>query len=255
MKSLVQVGGLDRRRFQYSLRALLIFVTLCAVFCSWFAPKIQKAKREREAVAQIEKLGGAVRWDWYDPMTGWDHEPNGTRRQPQGPAWLRALLGENFFASVDRLEVTPSFGDEALEHVRALRSCSDLDLSRSRITDYGLKHIEGLSGVLDLYLGGTKITDAGLKHLQGFSDLQTLALGGTRVTDAGLAYLRGMSKLEYLDLRETEITDVGLGEISSLGLRRLETLHCEGTRVTREGVDRLRQNSAIRYITGPGLRD
>jgi hypothetical protein len=48
------------RWFQFSLRTLLVFVTLCAIPCSWLAVKMQQAKRQREAVVAIEKLGGFV---------------------------------------------------------------------------------------------------------------------------------------------------------------------------------------------------
>jgi hypothetical protein len=34
-----------RRWFQYSLRVLLVFVTLCAILCSWLAVKLRQARR------------------------------------------------------------------------------------------------------------------------------------------------------------------------------------------------------------------
>ena len=59
---------------QFSLRTLLIVVTLCAIPCSWLAVKMRRAEREkataadaakrRQAVAAAKKLGG------YDPRTG-----------------------------------------------------------------------------------------------------------------------------------------------------------------------------------------
>ena len=54
---------LKRRWHQYSLRTLLIFVAVAAVFCSWFAVRMQRAKRQREAVEAISKAGAIV---WYD---------------------------------------------------------------------------------------------------------------------------------------------------------------------------------------------
>ena len=73
-----------RRWFQYSLQTLLVFVTLCAIPCSWYAVKMNRVKRQREAVEAIEKLGGRVEWS-----------------KPSGPAWLRKLLPDEFFQSVD----------------------------------------------------------------------------------------------------------------------------------------------------------
>ena len=46
-----------RRWYQYSLRALLVFVVLCAVACSWFATRLRRAHRQREALAAIQRLG------------------------------------------------------------------------------------------------------------------------------------------------------------------------------------------------------
>jgi hypothetical protein len=77
--------------FQYSLLTLLVLVMLCALACSWLAVKLQHAKRQREAVAEIVKLGGAIHYDWH--LYG-KHETNRT------PKWLRSLLGNDLFQSV-----------------------------------------------------------------------------------------------------------------------------------------------------------
>ena len=61
-----------------------MFVTLCAIPCSWLAVKMQQAG-EKDAAAAIEKLGGRVVW---------------ARAQPSGPAWVRNVLGDDFNASV-----------------------------------------------------------------------------------------------------------------------------------------------------------
>jgi hypothetical protein len=53
-----------RRRLQYRLRTLLVVVTLLAVPCSWLGVEMRAVKRQREAVAAIEKLNGRVVYDW-----------------------------------------------------------------------------------------------------------------------------------------------------------------------------------------------
>ncbi len=50
----------SRRRFQYSLRTLLVFVTLFAILCSWFAVKMQQANRQWAAAEEIIRLGGTA---------------------------------------------------------------------------------------------------------------------------------------------------------------------------------------------------
>ena len=76
------------RWFQFSLRTLLVIVTLCAVLCSWLAVRMQQAKRERKAAAAIEDACGQVGWS-----------------EPSGPAWLRTLLGDDLFHHVDSVEL------------------------------------------------------------------------------------------------------------------------------------------------------
>ena len=48
------------RWFQYSLRSLLLFVTACAIACSWLAVTIQSQRRQGAAAEAIKKAGGKV---------------------------------------------------------------------------------------------------------------------------------------------------------------------------------------------------
>jgi hypothetical protein len=139
------------RRFQYKLGTLLMFVTVCATPCSWLSVKMRQPERQREAATAIEKLGGQVEWD---------------SKASGKPAWLRKLLEDDFFNSVDR--VFP--GD-------------------TKVTDARLEHLKGLSRLQQLTLNGTKVTDAALKHLKGLSQLQMLWLHNTQVTSKGVRKL------------------------------------------------------------------
>jgi hypothetical protein len=49
-----------RLRFQFSIRALLVLALAVALPSSWLAVEMKKAKAQKEAVAEIEKLGGGV---------------------------------------------------------------------------------------------------------------------------------------------------------------------------------------------------
>ena len=89
------------RWFQYRLRTLLIFVTLCALPLSWLGWKV----REAEAAAAIVRLGGQVVWD---------HEE-------AGPEWLRSFLVETFFRHLTYVVLTKyEVMDSTLEPLTAL---------------------------------------------------------------------------------------------------------------------------------------
>jgi hypothetical protein len=103
------------RWFQFSLRTLLVVVTLCALLCSWFAVKMQQAKRQREAVEAITKVGGRAMYDWQVDANG-----NYVRNaQPPATKWLRNLLGDDFFGRVVEVEFDDTkVTDEVLIKVR-----------------------------------------------------------------------------------------------------------------------------------------
>jgi hypothetical protein len=70
-----------RRWLQFSLRTLLVAVTLLAV---WLGLWTDRARRQRVAVQRVRELGGDIRYDYENQKGG----------QPPGPEWLRRLLGD-----------------------------------------------------------------------------------------------------------------------------------------------------------------
>ncbi len=50
------------RWYQYSLRSLCLVMLLACIGMSWVGVKMQRARRQREAVEAIKKLGGEVTW-------------------------------------------------------------------------------------------------------------------------------------------------------------------------------------------------
>ena len=83
------IGNSDRvtksltkpRRFcRVSLRTLLVLIT---IGCVWLGSKVNKAQKQRPAVAWIEQMGGHVIYE-----------------EPHGPRWLIELMPLNFLADV-----------------------------------------------------------------------------------------------------------------------------------------------------------
>jgi hypothetical protein len=171
----MDVPKLRRRWFQYSLRSLLVVVTLCAFLSSWLAVKLRQAKRERAAAAALEELGGEVLWS-----------------KPSGPIWLRNLLGDDLFSHVETV-----------------------DLTGTKITDAGLENLKSLSQLQSLVLWATKVTDSGLESVKGSSHLKQLILMGTDITDNGLESIRDLGQLERLELSGTHVTAEGIMRLKS----------------------------------------
>ena len=243
----------SRWQFQFTIRTLLVLPPVVAVTCSWLAVEMQRAKRQQEAVVVIRKAAGDVRYDDQECF----------KAPPPGPAWLRNLMGDDFFVDVTWAGLGRDFDDSGLEtfealprlvglfmadtkisdaglvHSKGLTRLQQLHLQFTKIGDSGLTNVEGLSQLQVLVLLGTQVGDAGLQHLQGLRQLRGLNLAGTKVTDAGLKYLENLTQLQWLVLAETNVTDAGLEHLEEL--TKLETLDLGTTKVTETGVMRLRR--------------
>jgi len=93
------------RHFRFSLRLLLVAMTIVAVLLAVWA---EGARKQRAGVAWVLKQGGHISFDYQGP------EADGTYRtdaKPPGPKWLRDRLGIDYLATVtgvilDRDEIT-----------------------------------------------------------------------------------------------------------------------------------------------------
>ena len=158
------------RWFQFSLRTLLVVVTLCAIACSWYASVMKRVWRQRAAVDAINEMHGAVMLE------------NGF----SGPAWLRSILGDDFFSQDISVGLGgPKVTNAGLEQLGELSQVTNLWINESNVTDAGLKSLKRLNGLrkLNLYRADN-ITDAGLEHLMGMTQLRELVLGHAITDDA-----------------------------------------------------------------------
>jgi len=160
-----------RTWFQYRLRTLLAFTSLCGVAAKWVGDPIIDARRQENAVQAIEASGGTC----YH-----------CRGKPLVPQWACGPLGLNFGISIS--------------HVQFRRTSGDAELAL----------LDNLPNLLCLIHSGCGVTDAGLRHVAGLTELGSLNLSGTQVTDSGLRQLTRLTKLKYLDLSGTQVTGDGV---------------------------------------------
>jgi len=230
-----------RHWFRFSLRTLLVVVTLAGCGLGWLGIKVREARRQQANVESLLKLGCTVEYDYeYDP----DYPASDT--PPPGPSWLRGLLGDDFFRSVHKVSFPRMFignpvTNADLERLRGFRKLNTLVLTGAQVTDAGVANLKGLTSLEVLHLSYTRVTDAGLEHLSGLTKLKSLVLDSTQITDAGVAHLKGLANLQELSIRNTQITDVGLAQLAEVP--HLRRLWLGDTDVTAGGVAKFKKAS------------
>ena len=256
-------GPLDKpkpyhRRFQFSLKSLMIAVLVVGSCLGLLATKMMGKQRERRAVAAIEDLGGSVQYDWQDD------DGNGTA---PGPKWIRALAGDDFFADVAAVEFwrqDRQVADDDLLHLDldSFTKLKYFHIASGRVTDLGLVRLDAMTELESVWIAGVwphdqitdastaylkrmhrlsyvrlasgQVTDAGAANLGQITTLKTLYLFCTKITDAGLRHIGRNTSLEKLTLCSTHITDEGLGHLC--GMTSLHQLTLQMTQVTTAGV-------------------
>jgi Leucine Rich repeat len=202
-----------RRWYQYSLRTLMVLMLAIGCGLGWFTARMRQARSQRKTVETIAELNGWVGYDYEFDAS--NHRIQGA--QPSGPAWLRSVLGGDFFDRVvfvdrDNYGAIPS--DAWWEELRRLPYLQTLYVKDA--TDARLAALEGLKCLVRLKLDGGEITAAGLEHLKGLTQLRDLDLQYTKVTDDGLEPIERLTQLTTLHLAHTAVTDAGLEHVKKL---------------------------------------
>jgi hypothetical protein len=252
-------GSLRRRRRTLGLVALAASALLIAG--AGVGLLTRRAARVREAVRAIEAAGGVVTWD-YEYASLFAVELPAEEREKvwraflyggptedldrDGRAWLRRLLGPEWFHDVAALNFLPAEGSPgsgpALSEIFAVHLPAFPRLKRLLIreeaTDRTLEAAGRLRELENLIVRGVSMTDEGLRHLGRLSRLQSLYVQSSLITDAGVRHLVVLDKLETLTLRGTQVTDRGTTAL--LELKSLRSLSLDGRHITENGLEMLR---------------
>ena len=164
-----------------AVAALLMFLSVLVQASA--AEKVKRTDAEKNAIAQIRKLGGHV---------------------------LEIAQDDN------RLEVAYHLTDgkvtgKHLQPLAALKnSLAQLNLRGTEITDNDLAQLKDLTALVRLHLENTATTDKGLVHLKALVNLEYLNLYGTQVSDAGLDQLAPLKKLKKVYIWQSKVTIAGV---------------------------------------------
>lgn len=255
-----------RRRFQFSLRTLLLLTAVLGLFFGWLGKTLRRVQHQRRIVARIGRAGGSV---YYDYQLAGEHID---AKAPPGPKLVRMVLGEDVFAHVEAVQFEErDTKDRDLTVLKELPELKDVSVWGPSVTDAGLAHVAAIPKLRGLALTDTRVTADGLRQLSQANELVYLALHGASVTDATLAHLDKLPKLAYLQLIRTSVTDNGLAlvgalrhlrevdlyeapSVSDAGLEKLrdlcdlEALRLLGTSVTDQGLEHVGQLERLRVL-------
>jgi hypothetical protein len=247
-----------RRWLHFGLRRILFAVALLGSLLSIVATR---ANRQRMAVETITKSGGSV---WYDFQTDNSGNGSGTTgsavyldNPPPGPAWLRQLIGIDYFANVVGASIYDGSaydetgaldnGSVALEELPRLRA---VILSRKCITNDTMVRLRKLADLRYLTITDSSVTDAGWRSLEDLPHLKGLILGGSNVNDTTLSHVKGLTELRHLSVGQTCVTDAGLRYVE--GLPQLTMVEVSlNDKITADGVRELKRARPTLEIIGP----
>ena len=160
-------GESGRRRWQFSLKTLLLLPIVLGLLVGWLATERHRAEQHKMSVAQIQRFAGRVnRFDVPIPT--------------------------KFFSDYFREQIEEDFQsfDVGAMSLRGLNEFNQVDLAGTQITDADLACLKGVPNLYTLNLNNTPITDAGLMHLQELAAMRYLQITDTQVTNEGVERLK-----------------------------------------------------------------
>jgi Leucine-rich repeat (LRR) protein len=234
-------------RLRFSLRTLLIITVLVAIPSAWLGKHWLRTRVQRPIVAKINAYGEV----WYDYQV--DGQNFNSDKEPPGWAPLRAMLGEDFFATVKVLIYTHTspkqISDIGLDQLSGLEKLylSSAGVGAAQLNDADMSKMVSLGNLMSLSINSARIGDAGLTALRGMPKLKYLALYSPNISNAGLSNMEGLVRLRHLELNSAGITDAGLKSL--LRLTELENLELRNAMLTDEGLQQLEALKKLKSLT------
>jgi hypothetical protein len=249
-----------RRWFRYSLQTLLLIIT---ALCVWLGFKVEAARKQREAVAALQKLcsGVTIKYD-YEPLLSSLVAPP----QSPEPHWLVKYVGIDFLHDVTALYAHPGLQPNPPADVRAIfpilaefRHLRLLNIIGGTFQDDDFRHLANTRDLEILFLNQNSISGEGLRHLSELKKLRQLILVSNPITDQGIEAAANLTNLQELQIgighggpRESEelarITDRCIESLVKVS--NLKRMHFEETNISADAVARLQKalpNCSIFY--------
>lgn len=216
-----------RRGFRVSLRVFMLLILAVGVWLGW---KTNKARRIRRAVAEVQRLGGTV---WYDyQLIAWLDRDTALRPEPR---WIQRLLGPEYFHDVHSVNFgighVAGDGRKRIEDLGFLSDLSELrvlEISNSGVDDAAFRSLGPLPRLRMVSLHEPRVGDAGLAWLSSCRELQMLTIASELYGDETARRIGRLSTITVLELYAGRMTDEGVEALSSLGALTILDLYGGG---------------------------
>jgi hypothetical protein len=264
-------------RLKISVRILMLLILVVGILLAW---RVNKARRQREAVAAIRANGGLVHYDYeFVPgaVTLMQANPSsvpqwGTLtpgRNPPAPNWLRRTVGDEYFQEIAHVSflfdiatgarhetmVDRMSADDMLAKLAGQTGIKTLQLGWENVTGRGMAAIGQIPALEELVIcDADEITDRDLAHLEGLKNLRVLLISDTWLTVEALRHVGRLPNLEYLSLDGQCGSDRGLEYLK--GMTRLRTLRLgpSASGITNAGIGSLAGLKDLEWLELDGCR-
>lgn len=208
---------LVRRLSRFSLRGLLVAMTVCCLAMGGWSTYVKPYRDQAAALGKLTKLGVATQ-----------------SVSAQGPEWQRWLV-------------------ETMVHPTAYMHVVRADLRSRPLTAAEAQHLFGLSHLEELYLDHSELDAAGAALVGGFQNLRTLSLTYAGLDDAEFALMDALPSLETLYLTGNPISERSASKLRAMP--NLRTLYVRWTALSQKDAARLAQGMPHCRVVQHALSD
>lgn len=228
------------RSIRFSIRGLLLAVTLFALICGWWAHRQMRANAETELALRLEQVGVRIRnlhgrRTLLERSMGLGEDWTGFADTVAVMPWSTATEDDVLNAVDDLADIrefmsrSEQLSDRFLSRCERRRGLSYLSLCGDQLTDSALLGLEDCRSLRYLELWSQNFSDWGVKEIARIPDLESLALHGQGITDKTIDVLLELQHVTRIVLSgECQFSPSGVARLC--GMKRLQEVivECEG---------------------------
>ena len=228
-----------RRVLRYSVRALLLAMTIMAGGFTWVAILIRERHNEDRAIQFISsKLETSPNLGFGSPFG--DDDGFGDTFYQGTPDWLTRALGVDLLRALTGVQCYAPGNKFSYRNDTNGRLQIDRDYN-SGLTDSDLETLAQLHHLRHLHLEAHPVTDSGALHLASLSELRVLNLGNTAISNEAIKVLSHLRRLRELNVSRTDVTDECLVFLAKCPT--LQKLDVTMTNVSQVAIETFQGNS------------